>query len=135
MKLSPQKFRETVLLILFSKDFHDSDEQQLAVVVDEELKVGKGAVAEAQSKVYDILQHLIEIDAAIAKSSISYDFHRIGRVEKNILRLALYELKHEKICSKSVVIAEAKRLAKKFSTPESAVFCQAMVDALAKQSV
>ncbi len=133
MKLSPQKFREMVLLFLFSKDFHDSDETELKRLVGEELKVATSEATTAKHKAEAIELHLLELDAQISAATISYEFHRIGRVEKNILRLALYEFLHDKTVSKEIIIAEAKRLAKKFSSPEAALFCQAVLDTLVKK--
>jgi N utilization substance protein B len=132
MILSPQKFREVLLGLLFSRDFYTNDSDDIADLVVHELKITPRQAALAQEKVQKISQHLEEIDAAITKVSTSYDFERIGRVERNILRLAVYELVFEKKQDVAVIIAEAKRLAKKFSTPESALFCKAIVDTIGK---
>ena len=49
-----------------------------------------------------------DIDAAISEVSTSYDFHRIQKVELNVMRLAFYELQYEKELDVAVVISEAK---------------------------
>lgn len=132
MNISPQKFRETVLMLLFSKDFHDADATDLVELVSAELKVSASVVKKAECKLNQIMQNLDQIDAVITKNSTSYDLNRIQRVERSILRLAVYELLYEKTLDKEIVIAEAKRLAKKFSTPEASLFCQAIVDGVCK---
>mgnify|MGYP001559206601 CR=1 FL=1 len=60
-------------------------------------------------------------DQAIVKLSIDWPLDRIGKVDRSILRLALWEL-DQKETPTSVVINEAVELAKKYSGEESAKF-------------
>jgi N utilization substance protein B len=130
-----RKLRELELVLLFCFDFHDEMPQnELVDLITKELKVGKKYVQEALDKVLKLREHLFEIDAIIGKVSTSYDVQRINYVERAILRLALFELHMAKTLSPPIVIAEAKRLARKFSTKEAAAFCQALVDATIKKS-
>lgn len=130
--LPAQKFREIVFQLLFSYDHHQSDPKELANFLMGELKVSKKALKEAEEKVRAILAEQEMIDSKIREVSTSYDLERIHRVERAILRLSAYELLVEKKLDIAIVIAEAKRLAKKFSTQDAASFCQALLDALAK---
>jgi transcription antitermination protein NusB len=130
--LQPQKFRELVLQVLFSHDVHASDSQELCVLLSIELKVTKRHVKDALAKVEAIVNSLPEIDAVILEYSTSYAIDRIQSVERAILRLGLYELLLEKTVPYPVIVAEAKRLAKKFATPDAAVFCQALLDGVYK---
>ncbi len=130
--MPPQKFRELVFLLLFSQDSHASDPDELFMTVSHELKVNLKQVKAAWEKVETILELLPEIDADISAVSTSFDFHRIQKVELAVLRLSCYELIFEKKLSVNIVIAEAKRIAKKFATPDAASFCQALIDAMAK---
>src|SRR5690606_29501809 len=59
-------------------------------------------------------------------------FERIPRVERNILRLAVFELLHDPSVPPTVAIAEAIRLTRKFATPEAATFINAVLDAIFK---
>ncbi|MBS0654509.1 MAG: transcription antitermination factor NusB [Verrucomicrobia bacterium] len=130
--LQPQKFRELVLQVLFSHDVHASDAQELCTLLSLELKVTKRHVKDALAKVEAIKNSLPEIDAVIHEYSTSYAIDRIQSVERAILRLALYELLFEKAVPHQIIISEAKRLAKKFATPDAAVFCQALLDGVYK---
>jgi len=78
---------------------------------------------------------LTDIDLRLGQVSKSYDFSRIQTVEKNILRLGVYEAIFEKTVPPAVIMSEAVRLAKKFATPESAAFVNALLDAAYKQSL
>ncbi len=132
LDMPPQKFRELVFLLLFSQDTHESDPDSLFETVSHELKVSSRQVKTAWDKVEAVLKHLPDIDAEISVVSTSYDFDRIQKVELAILRLSYYELLFEKKLAVSIVIAEAKRIAKKFATPDAAAFCQALIDAMVK---
>ena len=70
----------------------------------------------------------------LAPCSLNYDFDRIQTVTKNILRLAVFELFFDPSIPPKVAIAEAIRLSRKFSTPESAAFVNALLDHLYRQS-
>jgi N utilization substance protein B len=130
MALSPQKFREIVFQLLYSQDIgHPNDEAMLDLMMAE-LAVTKKSVKTAQDKVHEIVALLHEIDPLIASVSTSYTFDRIQTVTKNILRLAVYELFFEKSIPHKVAIAEAIRLSRKFNSPESASFANALLDNL-----
>jgi len=105
----------------------DLDEGILSFVMIK-LKVSRTAVKEAYQKIISLKDHLEEIDGIIAARSEGYKFTRITSVEKNILRLAIFEIFYDKVPVK-VIIAESIRLCKKFSAPEGAKFINAVLDA------
>ena len=87
--------------------------------------------AEAHSK--EIQDKLSEIDQMISETAKEYEFDRIPRVERNLLRLGVYEIYFSKTVPPKVAITEAIRLAKKFSSAESGSFINAILDALYKK--
>lgn len=130
MSLSQQKFREIVLQLLYSRDMGYFDEDLMTELMMAELAVSKRNVRQAQERVHLIQKHLPEIDPLITSVSTSYDFDRIQTVTKNILRLGVFELFFDDKIPPKVAIAEAIRLSRKFSTPESAAFVNALLDQL-----
>jgi transcription antitermination protein NusB len=128
MALSHQKFREIVFQLLFSQALGHAEESHLIDLIMHELAVSKRNVRLAQEKVRMIQQKMNEIDHLIGSLSISYDFDRIQVVTKNILRLSLYELLFDEQIPPKVAISEGIRLSRKFSTPESAAFVNALLD-------
>jgi len=134
MALPVQKFREIVFQMLYSYDLGHPDDESILNLLSKELEVTKKAVKEVQARVHTIRSHLKEIDALITKASKSYEFERIQSVERNILRLGAFEILHDPAIPPKVAIAEALRLARKFSTKESATFINAVLDALYKSS-
>jgi N utilization substance protein B len=72
-----------------------------------------------------------EIDERIQKHSENWRMERMPAVDRNILRLAVYELLAEKLPA-PVVIDEALELARKFSGKESVAFLNGVLDAVRK---
>ncbi len=135
MALPPQKFREIVFQILYSASFPVPETEETALMLMNELKVTKKSVLEANEKVKKIEAKLPEIDEKIGAHATEYSFDRISRVEKTILRLGLYELLFDSSLPPLVAIAEAIRLTRKFGTPESSHFVNAILDRIYKSSL
>ena len=132
MPIPPQKFREIVFQLLYSDDFGGSEEVMEMLMA--QLSVTKRIVREASLLMDKILEKKGEIDEIIRGNSESYDFERIPRVERNVLRLSLYELLFATGIPPKVAIAEAIRLTRKFATAESAKFVNAILDAVYKKN-
>lgn len=130
MSISPQKQREVVFLLIYSADFGSCDEGDMTRLLMHELAVAKSVLRKAHEEKGKVQEKLQEIDALIASCSQAYDFKRIPRIERNILRLAVYELLYSATVPPKVAIAEAIRLSRKFATPESATFVNAILDAV-----
>jgi N utilization substance protein B len=74
------------------------------------------------------LQHRDAIDAAIQKHLKNWELHRLAAVDRNILRLACYEMFHRDDIPPVVSINEAVDVAKKFSTQDSGKFVNGILD-------
>lgn len=133
MTVSQEKFREIVFQLLFSFDVGQPTHEEMLKLMMKELSVTKNTVRQALERTDAVRSKLREIDPMIqAAAAKAYEFARIQLVEKNILRLALFELCFDEKIPPKVAINEAMRLAKKFSTPESALFVNAILDAIYK---
>lgn len=135
MSLPQQKFREIVFQMLYSHDMGRATDEDMLPLLMAELSVTKKAVVQAQERVQEILKKQTEIDGLISKTSLSYAFDRIQSVERNILRLGGFELLFDDQIPPKVAIAEALRLARKFGSPESASFVNAILDNIYKNSI
>lgn len=76
--------------------------------------------------------HKEEIDQVIQKFSEHWRIERMAAVDRNILRLAVFEFLHEKETPTTVVINEALEIARKYSTEESTQFINGILDAINK---
>ena len=74
------------------------------------------------------LEHRDEADAVIKKHAQNWDLHRIAAVDRNILRLAIFEMLHREDIPPVVSINEAVDIAKKFSTQDSGKFVNGLLD-------
>lgn len=130
MTLPQQKRREILFQILFSYDFTGVEDDELSEFIMKQFLVSRRAVREMLDELKQIALHLTDVDAKITKYSISYELHRIPKVELNLLRLAIYEMLYVPSLPPKVSIAEAIRLTRKYSTIESASFINAVLDAI-----
>ena len=78
--------------------------------------------------VHGVTAHLAEIDALIGKFAANYELHRIAAVDRNILRLGIYEMLHSPDVPPIVTINEAIEIAKKFGSEESNRFVNGILD-------
>jgi N utilization substance protein B len=69
-----------------------------------------------------------EADGVITKHAKNWELHRIAAVDRNILRLAIYEMLHRDDIPPVVSINEAVDIAKKFSTQDSGKFVNGILD-------
>jgi transcription antitermination protein NusB len=72
--------------------------------------------------------HRPDLDKIIIKYAENWELHRMAAVDRNILRLAAYELIHHVDTPISVVIDEAVEIAKTFSTQDSGKFVNGILD-------
>lgn len=131
MSIPQQKFREAVFIALFSLDIGDSDQEALVDMIMRELKMTKKSVYEALGRAKLVLEKKEALDRSIQEASTGYEFERIPFVERNVLRLALFEMID---LPAAVAISEAIRLTRKFSTAEAASFINAILDNIYKHA-
>ena len=74
------------------------------------------------------LEHREELDAQINKYAKNWSLHRMAVVDRNVLRLAIYEMLHRLDIPPIVSINEAVDIAKKFSTEDSGKFVNGILD-------
>ena len=69
-----------------------------------------------------VLREQAALDRLIADRAVGWKLDRIAHVDRNILRLALYEILHRPDIPSSVSVNEAVEMAKKYSTEDSGKF-------------
>lgn len=79
-----------------------------------------------------VLGHLEEIDGKLTSYTQNWPLHRMGSVERNVLRLAFYELMYCSDVPPAVVMNEAIDLAKYFSNSDAGRFVNGVLDRLNK---
>jgi N utilization substance protein B len=87
----------------------------------------------ASGLVHGAKRHQAEIDKRIAQSAEHWDLERMAVVDRNILRLAVYELVFEPGVPGKVTINEAIEIGKKFGTAESSRFINGVLDRIHRE--
>lgn len=86
----------------------------------------------ARRLVEGVLAHTEELDEEIGRASDHWSIERMPVIDRAILRLGLYELRFEPDTPVAVVLDEAVRLAKTYSTQRSGAFVNGVLAALAE---
>src|SRR5580658_7190664 len=124
-----RKVRELAMQILFVWDTQGSAERALSeqIVADgsEDLEIRKSALDMAAG----VWEQRETIDARVERIAPQWPPRRQPGVDRNIIRLAVWELTNSATPPK-VVIDEAIELAKEFSTEQSASFVNGVLDAV-----
>jgi transcription antitermination protein NusB len=79
------------------------------------------------------VENIESIDVLLARHAEHWRVSRMAAVDRNILRVACYELLHETQTPAAVVINEALEIARKFSTSESIQFINGILDSIRKE--
>jgi N utilization substance protein B len=87
----------------------------------------------AQALVRGTVENQERIDELIRSQADNWRLERMPAVDRNILRLAVFEMLHERETPKLVVLDEAIELAKKFGSEQSGRFVNGLLDGLLKQ--
>ena len=130
------ELREHLFLMLFCKDFHETEElEEQAKFYLESLEEPKAKDMEYLEKRFaDVLKVVGEIDSKIEESSKGWQLKRIGKVELTIMRLAVYEIKYDEEIPTGVAINEAVELAKKFGEDNSGSFVNGILAKIANEA-
>jgi N utilization substance protein B len=78
-------------------------------------------------------EHAAEVDARITKASENWRLERMARVDRNVLRLATWELVYKGDVPRAVVLDEAVELAKTFGTEDSKAFVNGVLSRVADE--
>jgi N utilization substance protein B len=125
-----RKAREAAIQYHFWRDLHQAPERLEDFW---EFCPGKPNVREfAQPLIEGMVAHLPEIDERIRRYCENYNLNRISAVDRNVLRLAIYEMLYRDDIPPVVSINEAIELAKTFGGAESGKFVNGILDRIRK---
>ncbi|WP_456433558.1 transcription antitermination factor NusB [Nitratifractor sp.] len=123
--------RKAVIGLLYAYDLGNDGIEKFAEEILEADKI-RNRQREFSLRLFKgTLAHLDELDAEITRHLESWDYTKIGKVEKAILRLGAYEILVEKN-ERPVVIDEAVELAKELADEKSPQFVNGVLDAIGK---
>lgn len=124
--LSRRAARERILKLLFQKDFRSMSWSELLAEHPTEDRYVREIIQGLEST-------CAEIDKLIAEKAEGWRLERLHSVDRNILRLAIYELCYREDVPPEAIINEAVELAKKYSGEHSPVFINGILDRIWKE--
>ena len=128
-----RKARELALQMLFQYDMA-GNEPDMIVDTFEDLQKSKPNTREFAVKIFrGTVDHLAEIDDMIQAQAENWRLSRMAVVDRNIIRMSIYEFLHETDTPKLVIIDEAIEIAKKFGTQKSSQFINGILDGILKR--
>ena len=139
--MSRRRSREVAMQALFQLEINNElmqkDDVKQSQAVEASAAEGKSlSVPEldyATVLVDGVVNHLGEIDELIEKVSKDWKVSRMVGIDRNILRLAVFEIKWgDDDVNEKIAINEAVELAKKFGTDDSAKFINGILGAITK---
>lgn len=98
-------------------------------------QVNKKATPYAKKLLDGVLEKGAAIDKLISNHAENWRLERMSVIDRNILRLAVYEVHYQDDVPASVAINEAVEIAKRYSTDDSGSFINGILDAMAKEKV
>jgi N utilization substance protein B len=94
----------------------------------------EGLTGRAGRLVAGVLEHREDLDHEIESASDHWSVARMPVIDRSILRLGLFELRHEDGVPTGVIVAEAVRLARIYSTERSGSFVNGVLASLARSA-
>ena len=127
-----RRAREVVLQMLYQLEA--SGQEPARVLEAYRSSFGEGPFPDefARDLFSGIAEKVPELDAIIVSASDNWRLARMSRVDRNILRLGVFELLHRPDTPPRVAINEAVELAKRFGTEDSAAFVNGVLDRIAR---
>lgn len=130
--------RTVAMQSLYERDFHGNKVDDIDDIVERDLSEfapGLDDKGFAKELVHGVLKHQQEIDAIITKYAPAWPLPQITIVDRNILRIGVFELKWSDSVPSKVAINEAIELAKTYGGESSGKFVNGVLGAIYKDMI
>jgi len=127
--------RQIAFQFLFKKDQDSTSQTEQATEAEieshfEHFKVDSELKSFARELILGTLKSIREIDALLQTTIQKWKVSRLSAVDRNILRMAAFEVKNYPGTPKNVILNEAIELAKEFGDQDSYGFINGILDAI-----
>lgn len=128
-----RKARELALQMLYQHDLSGNTPDTI-VSTFEDLQKSKPTTREFATRIFKgTVDNLLKIDEMIVQQADNWRLSRMAVVDRNIIRMSIYEFLNETDTPKLVIIDEAIEIAKKFGTQKSSQFINGILDGILKR--
>jgi transcription antitermination protein NusB len=127
-----RKGRELALQALYQIDMLDENNRSLIERLNESFYPAEELNSFSMELIEGVLTHVKEIDVLIEKYSENWKLSRMPLVDRNILRIAVFELLHKEDIPVKVTLNEAIEIGKKYGSESTGSFVNGILDKIAK---
>jgi len=128
-----RRAREVVLQVLYEEDLHPLRELDVAKeFIAKRLLDNRPLIDFAENLWSGVRAHCGELDKMLGKHSANWSLKRMATIDRNVLRMAAYEMIHASVPGK-VAINEAIELAKRYGNHNSGQFVNGILDRVLKE--
>jgi N utilization substance protein B len=131
--MSRRLAREIAFKTLFQQDIGKNELEPAMTELLAESGLGADHARFARQLASGVLEHEAALDEILSQHLVNWEMSRLAAVDRNVLRLAAYELLYCDDIPVAVSINEALELSKAFNTDESAKFLNGVLDKLARE--
>ena len=125
--------REYALQMLYAMDLTAYPPDEVFAGFNAIQDLNRDAFYHARRLVDGVHGHLEEIDTMLGRFAEHWKLHRMAAVDRNLLRLGIFELMYLKEVPFPIIINEALEIVKEFSDQESTQFVNGILDAASKE--
>jgi len=133
MKKIQRKGRISTLIVCYQIDIRNIIEEEVVLNLLRDMHLDKDIYQFVETRVLGVLRNKNRIDELIGKYSINWDISRMSYIDRNILRVAVYEMLCLPDVPRIVAINEAIEIAKIYGSPESGKFINGILDRVRKE--
>jgi transcription antitermination factor NusB len=128
--------RECALKVLYQIEMTSrAPDKALAAFWEQENEHPEDVRDFAAKLVDGIYAHLADIDGKLGEYATNWQLNRMAVIDRNVLRMGLYELKYSADIPPKVAINEAVELAKKYGDLDSSKFVNGILDKVHKKEI
>ncbi len=128
-----RRARELTLQLLYQRELTHAEPVEMQAHFEEWKSSSEGVRSFATRLLDGVLNNIEEIDRELGAQTAHWRLDRLAAVDRNILRLAFFELLYQQETPPAVVIDEAIEIAKRFGSGESARFVNGVLDGFLKR--
>lgn len=127
--------RSVAMQILYQWDFKGKPTAALPAICDEQIKeFGEGLNEENKAFVVDTVHHVVdhidEVDAVIREHAPNWPIEQMTYIDRNVLRIGVYEMRFSEAVPAKVAINEAIEIAKSYGGQSSGKFVNGILGAM-----
>jgi len=130
-----RRSRELALQVIYQWDITRQDAARVLSQLEEHFSPGEGRDDFAERIVLGVMKHCKEIDRLIEGYSENWRLDRMSFIDRNILRIATFELVYCEDIPPKVALNEAIDLGKRYGSGDSGSFINGILDRMQKEAI